>query len=64
MKHDILVLILIGLLPFFMSEIKGQLPANNGESVKPDWWLVGSVPEVGSHWSNPFQTGTNTTASV
>lgn len=54
MKRNIFILIVVGLLPLFISDINAQLVVYNGESVKPDWWPVGSVSEVGNHWSNPF----------
>lgn len=64
MKRNIFTLIVVGIISFFMSDVNAQLVVYNGESVKPDWWPVGSVSEVGNHWSNPFQTGANTTASA
>ena len=64
MIRNLLVLIAIGFLPFFISDVKGQLTVYNGESVKPNWWPAGSVSEVGNHWGNPSQLGVNSTVSV
>ena len=64
MKRNIFILIVVGLLPLFISDMNAQLVVYNGETVKPDWWPVGSVSEVGNHWSNPYQSDPNTTASA